>query len=131
MNPKPLRTERLQSKYESRQKKAAQRRASQRERVAAWDEVRREVGERDGWRCRACGAAAEFKSRSALKNGHAHHIVYRSAQGSDALDNLVWLCAFCHDKEHTHRIMIVGTADRITVSRIDIRTGDVVATWEG
>jgi 5-methylcytosine-specific restriction endonuclease McrA len=49
------------------------------------------VLERDGWRCQECGA---------LENLQVHHRIKRSAQGDDALGNLVTLCAYCHMAEH-------------------------------
>jgi hypothetical protein len=44
---------------------------------------------RDGWRCTVPGC-------SSMRNLHDHHIVFRSAGGSDDLDNRVTLCAFHH-----------------------------------
>jgi 5-methylcytosine-specific restriction endonuclease McrA len=49
------------------------------------------VLERDGWRCRKCGA---------LENLQIHHKIKRSQQGNDSLDNLVTLCTYCHMEEH-------------------------------
>jgi 5-methylcytosine-specific restriction endonuclease McrA len=49
------------------------------------------VLERDGWRCQRCGS---------LDNLQIHHKVRRSQQGTDSLDNLVTLCAYCHMAEH-------------------------------
>jgi hypothetical protein len=42
---------------------------------------------RDGWKCRHC------QDRNGI---HPHHVVYRSHQGPDALNNLITLCACCH-----------------------------------
>ncbi len=44
---------------------------------------------RDGWRCTAPGC-------SSYRNLHAHHVVFRSAGGSDAPGNLTTLCAWHH-----------------------------------
>ena len=44
---------------------------------------------RDGWRCTAPGC-------SAYRNLHDHHIVFRSAGGSDAPENRTTLCAWHH-----------------------------------
>jgi hypothetical protein len=62
---------------------------------AAWDPEDRErprahrVFERDGWRCTAPAC-------SSYRNLHDHHITFRSAGGSDALDNRTTLCAWHH-----------------------------------
>jgi len=49
------------------------------------------VLKRDNWRCQKCGS---------LKDLQIHHKVHRSQQGSDSLENLVTLCAYCHMAEH-------------------------------
>jgi len=49
--------------------------------------LRQQVLERDGWRCQDCGSS---------KHLHVHHQVNRSKLGNDALDNLITLCATCH-----------------------------------
>ena len=51
----------------------------------------KKVLERDGWRCRKCGA---------IENLQVHHKVHRSQQGDDSLANLITLCAYCHMEEH-------------------------------
>ena len=53
--------------------------------------VRREhrVFERDGWRCTVPGC-------SSYRNLHDHHIIFRSAGGSNALTNRTTLCAAHH-----------------------------------
>ncbi|MCZ6570933.1 MAG: hypothetical protein O7B23_12300 [Deltaproteobacteria bacterium] len=47
------------------------------------------VFERDGWRCTVQGC-------SSRRNLHDHHIVLRSAGGSNELDNRTTLCAWHH-----------------------------------
>jgi 5-methylcytosine-specific restriction endonuclease McrA len=51
----------------------------------------KKVLERDGWQCQKCGS---------LENLQVHHKIKMSRQGSDALGNLVTLCAYCHIEEH-------------------------------
>src|ERR1700681_4926597 len=53
--------------------------------------LRREVLERDGWRCQRCGCS---------KNLDVHHIIRRSALGDDAETNLITLCRKCHQLLH-------------------------------
>jgi hypothetical protein len=52
---------------------------------------------RDGWKCRHC------ESRNGL---HPHHVIYRSQQGPDALNNLITLCAVCHRAHHDGHLKI-------------------------
>ncbi len=78
--------------------------------IAAW--TLREPGqrrpdpviERDGYRCLVPGCT----SRKSL---HDHHVVFRSAGGSDAPENRVTLCAFHHQRGvHAERMHIYGSA---------------------
>ena len=57
----------------------------------AYRKLRTNVLERDGWRCQSCGTS---------ENLQVHHIRSRSALGDDTADNLVTLCADCHDRLH-------------------------------
>lgn len=52
---------------------------------------------RDNFRCRVCGT--DFGVQ-------AHHVVYRSLQGEDSVDNYVCLCYKCHDEVHNKRLVI-------------------------
>jgi hypothetical protein len=51
------------------------------------------IMERDGWRCAVPGCTSR-------RNLHEHHIIFRSAGGSDEEENLVTVCA----AHHTHGI---------------------------
>ena len=53
--------------------------------------LRKKVLDRDGWRCQVCGSSTDL---------HVHHLVRRSRLGDDAFDNLITLCATCHQDEH-------------------------------
>lgn len=58
----------------------------------AWDRHRRQVLDRDGWRCQNCGRAGLLE---------VHHPV-PIAEGGDifAMDNCVTLCRGCHIDHH-------------------------------
>ena len=51
----------------------------------------RQVLERDGWRCQACGARLNLE---------VHHKQHRSQSGDDSELNLISLCAACHARVH-------------------------------
>jgi 5-methylcytosine-specific restriction endonuclease McrA len=53
--------------------------------------LHRQVLERDGWRCQACGN---------MQNLQAHHLKFRSKSGGDEDQNLITLCAECHEQVH-------------------------------
>jgi 5-methylcytosine-specific restriction endonuclease McrA len=53
--------------------------------------LRKEILQRDGWRCQKCGRS---------KNLDVHHITRRSALGDDAETNLITLCRACHQLAH-------------------------------
>jgi len=55
--------------------------------------LKRQVFERDRWRCRWCG-------RTNACQYDAHHIVYRRSSKDDVIDNLVTLCRAHHDYVH-------------------------------
>lgn len=53
--------------------------------------IRREVLERDAWRCQFCGT---------MQNLEVHHQLFRSHGGPDSEDNLITACAGCHARIH-------------------------------
>lgn len=55
---------------------------------AGYKKICRLADERDGERCVICGSHWGI---------HHHHVIFRSAYGSDTIDNLVDVCARCHD----------------------------------
>jgi 5-methylcytosine-specific restriction protein A len=57
----------------------------------AYRKLRMNVLERDGWRCQSCGISESLQ---------VHHIRSRSALGDDTAENLITLCADCHDRLH-------------------------------
>jgi len=57
----------------------------------AYEQLKRQVLRRDGWRCQECGG---------ISNLEIHHIQYRSRLGDDSETNLITLCAPCHGKVH-------------------------------
>jgi hypothetical protein len=59
---------------------------------------------RDAWRCTVPGCTS-------YRNLHAHHIRFRSAGGSDELENLTTLCAWHHQRGvHAGMLRIQGRA---------------------
>jgi 5-methylcytosine-specific restriction endonuclease McrA len=56
-----------------------------------YNRLHREVLERDGWRCQACGS---------MQHLQLHHLELRSQSGNDVEQNLITLCAECHEQLH-------------------------------
>ena len=56
-----------------------------------WEATRREVFDRDGYRCQQCGKAGRLE---------AHHVLHLASGGSNDLDNLLTLCRGCHIAAH-------------------------------
>jgi 5-methylcytosine-specific restriction endonuclease McrA len=54
-------------------------------------ELRRQVLNRDGWRCQDCGATSSLQ---------VHHKRSRGRHGHDCAENLITLCARCHGRRH-------------------------------
>jgi len=78
--------------------------------LVSWGEIdarvaaRHRVFARDGWRCAVPGCTS-------MQNLHDHHIRFRSAQGGDALENRITLCAFHHLRGvHAGLLRCVGRA---------------------
>ena len=59
----------------------------------AYRQLTRQVLARDGWRCQDCGTARDLQ---------VHHIRSRGRLGDDAEENLITLCAACHQARHLH-----------------------------
>src|SRR3954453_7540056 len=60
----------------------------------AWEEVRRVVLERDGYRCRDC------EEPSARRELDVHHLIRRADGGRDEASNCITLCDGCHAERH-------------------------------
>jgi hypothetical protein len=61
------------------------------------ERTKRYVLGRDDWKCRHCG------KRETLD---PHHVIFRSAGGSNSAKNLLTLCRKCHDDIHDGRLII-------------------------
>jgi 5-methylcytosine-specific restriction endonuclease McrA len=57
----------------------------------AYKQLHRKILERDGWRCQHCGLRINLQ---------VHHLQSRSLLGDDAEENLITLCAECHQELH-------------------------------
>jgi 5-methylcytosine-specific restriction endonuclease McrA len=60
----------------------------------AYDDLRKKILARDNWHCQNCGA---------VENLQVHHIRSRSRLGDDSRENLITLCAICHESLHRNR----------------------------
>lgn len=58
-----------------------------------WEMRRHEAMERDGYKCRMCGAGSSLS---------VDHIKSRGAGGTDEINNLRCLCAECHFSRHSY-----------------------------
>ncbi len=57
----------------------------------SYRDLHRKILERDGWRCQVCGSMQQLE---------VHHLKFRSQSGGDEEQNLITLCAGCHEKVH-------------------------------
>ena len=75
------------------------------------------IFERDDWRCTVPGCTSR-------RNLQAHHVVFRSAGGSDALENQTTLCAHHHHRGvHAGTVRILGTAPGALRFELGTRAG--------
>jgi 5-methylcytosine-specific restriction endonuclease McrA len=80
-------------------------------------EVRREVRQRDGNKCRSCSTSVMPGSVTPRHRAEVHHIVKRSQSKALQLEpsNLVTLCGLCHAAVEAHEIDVTGrTAETVT-----------------
>jgi hypothetical protein len=71
---------------------------------------------------------------------HMHHIEKRSKLGDDDLDNLITLCATCHQRQHRSRTryicqflltaMVRTTFQALQGSNLNLRFQSIEARWE-
>ena len=62
---------------------------------------------------------------------HNHHIVFRSAGGSDELHNRIIVSPEIHDLIHRHIVSVEGDGNAtVTFTRRSRETGDVERVWE-
>lgn len=112
----PAQFDRLVSRYERSVKREAARKADKRAEDAAWAKRSAECRDREKGVCQVCHCQTTRAFTGHPKFwGQAHHIVYRSAGGSDDLSNLAWVCGQCSSDEHLHKIDITGTGDKLVV----------------
>ena len=64
--------------------------------TAEWDDLRRRVLQRDGYRCAGCDGDLK------VDGAHVHHLLPRAAGGPDEPSNLTSLCPMCHAAVHPH-----------------------------
>lgn len=64
----------------------------------AWKDLSEQCKLRDGYRCQRCGALGKKVGGTATL--HAAHIVSKSHNGPDLLENLTTLCETCHKNDH-------------------------------
>ena len=118
MLAKPSRLARLAARFDRRKQELAARQAEERAERSRWAGISHAVASRDQWLCRVCAIPTfAFGKGDPRTWGQAHHLVYRSAGGTDELSNLIWVCGVCHDDEHRHVISITGTAENLTIVR--------------
>lgn len=63
-----------------------------------WNSRRKRIYKRDDFKCQDCGARGGPYGSAEL---HAHHLVPLSAGGTNELDNLITVCAPCHNSLHS------------------------------
>lgn len=68
-----------------------------------WQQIRSMILERDGYRCRICGADPCDATL------HVHHVDWD--RSNNRLRNLVTLCVSCHKAVHAHGYRPDGTED--------------------
>lgn len=119
---KPSKVARLEKKAETKAAMSKARAKAEKADKARLAAIREACFMRDHGRCRSCNRELELMGVYALKVAHAHHLTYRSQQGSDELSNRCILCPKCHEAEHLGKLEISG--DPNGVLRFTERQGE-------
>jgi hypothetical protein len=126
--------ERYARKLTARAEQArAERAAKHAERKAALKR-RHDVFVRDGGRCRALGVQVFLVAADPRQVGHVHHIKFKSAGGTDDLDNLILLSPAAHELVHQHLLDIERLpTGMVSFTRYQFTDAgrEVVRQWEG
>ncbi len=78
---------------------ASTRQAPEHDRVIP-DQIRRQVLQRDGYKCRSCGWSHDQWNTSDPRHLEAHHRDPHVQGGENTPENLTTLCNICHDEVH-------------------------------
>lgn len=76
-----------------------------------WNMRKLYIAELYNYSCAICGKTEKL--------GHTHHIKPLSAGGNNGIDNLVYLCRFCHEDQHWH-LKLKKDIRRKEVSRLGV-----------
>lgn len=128
---KPSRLDRDVAKHQRRVSRAKAKRETDKADAAKWRAIGNAIFKRDRGKCRACFMPLHQRADiNPTRRAQAHHIVYRSAGGSDATANLITLCAVCHHWEHQHKIAISGDGDAlVSICYTNPETGKLIQQW--
>ena len=70
---------------------------------ADWDRVRKDAYARAGWRCRICGAKGRMEAHEKWS--------YDDEKALQKLEDVLALCARCHEVKHIGRAQLMGRGD--------------------
>jgi 5-methylcytosine-specific restriction endonuclease McrA len=100
----------------------------ERERQAA---IREQRFVMDKGRCRAYDVPLSLVTKNPRERAHCHHVIFRSAGGSDELHNRVTLSPKAHEQIHDHKLDIFGEPNStLTFELKNPETGQVLERWE-
>lgn len=123
--------DRKAAKYEARVARVKSKKAEDRKAAAVFSLKRQQAYQRDHGLCRVFGVPVKLTSANPLEVAHAHHVIFRSAGGTDDLSNLATVSARAHDLIHRHVIDVSGNANgTLVIRQRNIETGRIVREWE-
>lgn len=86
-------------------------------RGAAWNRMRKNVLERDGWRCMYCGVDL-IESTGHKNSATADHIIAKENGGEDRLDNLVAACLECNGRKSDRVLVRQNWVNRLWLDKV-------------
>lgn len=85
---------------------------------------------RDHRRCRAFGTPLLFETDNLTKLAHSHHIIHKSAGGSDEAFNRATLSPRAHELHHAGQLTITGDGNGRLQFTLRDKKGIVLRVWE-
>lgn len=104
-------------RVDQKQKSRWERKQREKRYGPRWDDIRKMVYARDGYRCRACG-----RSKEQVHKLNCHHIILLRVSQTNDGRNLITLCDECHcELENKGLAMLKSGSHRVDIVRMTYR----------
>lgn len=127
---KPSKLDRQMRKHAAKTARQSNKRKATRVKWGEEAAIRKACYIRDGGKCRATGVDLRLITDNPAKLAHCHHIVFRSAGGSDQMHNRITLSPIVHEQIHRHEVDCDGDGNgAVTFTVRDCVSGQIRERW--